>query len=153
VAAGKDGEGAERQGGLASTRASVPARETQVWAEEQVRKIKRENGREVVGGPGLQRRSIRSVRLWCRRFLEGPAPAASAWCPELSAPWDRSERGAGRAPAGVLVNPVSVEVIPRGLWPRRIPRSHPHIHLHSYSFFQQTFLLNTLLGESRLVCH
>ena len=142
-----------RDGGrLASTRASVPARETQVWAEEQVRKIKRENGR-AVGGPGLRRRSIRSVRLWWRRFLEGPVPAASAWCPELSAPWDRSERGAGRAPAGVLVNPVSVEVIPRGLWPWRIPRSHPHIHLHSYSFLQQTFLRNTLLRESRLVCH
>lgn len=38
------GEDAKR-GPLASTRASLPARETQVWAEEQVRKIKRENGR------------------------------------------------------------------------------------------------------------
>lgn len=32
-------EGAQR-GGLASARASLPARETQVWAEKQVRKIK-----------------------------------------------------------------------------------------------------------------
>lgn len=81
------------RGGLASTRASVPARETQVWAEEQVRKIKQENGRGV-GGLGLRRRSIRSaepVRLWWRRFLEGPVPAASACCAQLSAPRDRSE--------------------------------------------------------------
>lgn len=32
-------------GGLASTRASLPAREMHVWAQEQVRKIKWENGR------------------------------------------------------------------------------------------------------------
>ena len=75
-------------GGLASTRASLPARETQVWAEEQVRKIKWENGRGV-GGTGLRPRSILSaepVRLSWWRFLVGPVPSASAWCTGPSAP-------------------------------------------------------------------
>lgn len=48
-------EGAQR-GGLASARASLPARETQVWAEKQVRKIKwgGEGGRGQRGvGTGL----------------------------------------------------------------------------------------------------
>lgn len=42
VGAGEDSK-VPRGGRLASTRTSLPARETQVWAEEQVRKIKREN--------------------------------------------------------------------------------------------------------------
>lgn len=141
------------RGGLASTRASVPARETQVWAEKQVRKIKQENGRGwvalVCGGDPSARQSpcgSGGGGSWKGR-CRPPLPAA----PSCQLPGIEASEAREVGPHWGPGEPCVCGSHPQRTAPRRIPRSHPHIHLHSHSFLQQTFLLNTLLGESRLV--
>lgn len=64
-----------------------------MWAEKQVRKIKRGKGREGMGGTGLRLRSTRSAEctrlLWrevsARTCVGGPGLAHWATCP-----WDTS---------------------------------------------------------------
>lgn len=106
----------------------VPCQGDEVWAEAGGENKTGE--REGVGWPWFAAEIHplgRARALWWRRFLEGPVPSPLPAAPGCQLPGiEVSEARRGRAaPTGVLVNPVSVEVIPRGLR-RGGSRSHSH---------------------------